>query len=311
MPRRSNHPRWNTVAIVGMGLIGSSLGLDLLGRRLAREVVGIGRRAASLRTARAMGACTRTTLDLERGVRDAELIVVCTPVDRIADHVRRAAAACPPGALLTDAGSTKAQIVAALAEGLPAGATFVGSHPLAGSEQSGPAAAVRDLYAGRTVIVTPTAATPAAALAAVKQLWTAVDARVVVMSPEEHDRALAATSHVPHLAAYALAGATPPECLPLVAGGWLDTTRVAASPAELWTSILRANRASVLTALGRYETVLAALRHALERDDPGELAARLDAARRVRLAAAARVARSATSARKAPRTARNRHALGD
>jgi len=274
--------KWDTVAIVGVGLIGGSIGLALRERGLARQVVGIGRRTASLRVARQIGAVSRTTLDLGRGVARAELVIVCTPVGQIAADVRAAANACRIGALLTDVGSTKAEIVAALEGELPRQTRFVGSHPLAGGEKSGPAAATADLLVGRTVIVTPSAATHDDGIADVAALWSSLGANVVRMPPVEHDRILAGTSHLPHLTASALAAATPEHDLPLVASGWLDTTRVAAGDPELWRQIFATNRAHLLTALGRYEQVLATLRRALERGDEAKLVEVLAEAKRRR-----------------------------
>ncbi|HEV3004990.1 MAG TPA: prephenate dehydrogenase/arogenate dehydrogenase family protein [Pirellulales bacterium] len=278
-------PSWDTVAIVGVGLIGGSIGLALRERGLARHVVGIGRGAASLRQARRIGAVTRTTLDLTRGAARAELVIVCTPVGRIAADVCAAAEASRTGALVTDVGSTKAQIVAALDGKLPRQSRFVGSHPLAGGEKSGAAHATTELFVGRTVVVTPTAATANDDFASVAALWHGLGAKVVRMSPDDHDRILAATSHVPHLVASALAAATPQHDLPLAASGWLDTTRVASGDAELWQQIFLSNRAHVLAALGRFDEVLASLRQALERGDDARLAEILAEAKRRRDAA--------------------------
>lgn len=264
---------WDTVAIVGVGLIGGSIGIDLLRRGLAKNVVGVGRRQATLRTAKRLGAVSSTTLDLAKGVADAELVIVCTPVGRIVEDVRAAALACPSGALVTDAGSTKAAIVSALDgdSALADGVRFVGSHPLAGSEKNGPAAALPDLFKNRTVVVTPTARTRKSDEQAISAFWRSLGAKVVRMSPEEHDRALAATSHLPHLVAAALASATDKQDLALVARGWLDTTRIAGGDPALWEQIFAANRANVLTALGRYEKVLASFRQALKAGNEAEL----------------------------------------
>ncbi|MEX2118080.1 MAG: prephenate dehydrogenase/arogenate dehydrogenase family protein [Pirellulales bacterium] len=265
--------QWDSVAIVGVGLIGGSIGLGLRDRGLARQVVGIARREASLRVAKRMGAVTKGTLDLARGVNGAELVVVCTPVARIAADARASAEVCRPGALITDVGSTKAEIVAALDGALSREVRFVGSHPLAGSEKSGPAAAAADLFVDRTVVVTPTRATREEDLASLDAFWTALGARVIRMSPEAHDRALAATSHLPHLAASALAASTPQGDLGLTASGWVDTTRVAAGDPELWQQIFMSNRANVLTALARYEKVLDSLRRCLEQGNKKKLTA--------------------------------------
>lgn len=274
--------QWDTVAIVGVGLIGGSIGLGLRERNLARHVVGVGRRAASLRTAKQIGAVTSTTLDLARGVAEADLAIVCTPVGRIVEDVQAAAAACRPGLLITDAGSTKAEIVSALDGRLNGQARFIGSHPLAGGEKSGPGAAVADLFVGRTVVVTPTKKTRQEDYAALCALWTDLGANVVSMSPADHDRILAGTSHLPHLAAAALAAATPEDDLQWTASGWLDTTRVAAGDAELWRQIFSSNRAHLLKALTRYEKTLASLRRALERGDEKKLTEILLLAKRKR-----------------------------
>jgi len=278
----SSATTWNTVAIVGVGLIGGSLGLALRERGLAQRVVGIGRRQASLKIARRMGAVTESTLDLARGVAAADLVVVCTPVGRIVDDVRAAAAACPREALITDVGSTKAGIVAAVEGQLPKGVTFLGGHPMAGSEKKGPAVASADLFVDRAVILTPTRRTPVAVYERLAELWQAVGANVLKMSPAAHDRAAAAISHVPHVASAALATVTPANALPLAAGGWLDTTRVAGGDPSLWRQILVENRENVLTALLRYEKQLAAIRGCLERHDDARLERLLQQAKRKR-----------------------------
>lgn len=263
--------RLDSVAIIGVGLIGGSVGLALRDRRLAVRVVGIGRRAESLTAAQNIGAVTETTLDLAAGVADAQLIVVCSPIDRIVEHVRAAAAACPPGALITDAGSTKGSIVAALDGALAREVTFVGSHPLAGSEKQGPTEAQADLFEGRLVVVTPGAHTREADRQRVAEFWESLGARVMAMSPAAHDRAVAASSHLPHLVAAALADAVPLAAHPVTAGGFRDTTRVAAGDAELWTQILLDNREAVLAALTPFEETLTALRAALAAGDRQQL----------------------------------------
>jgi len=268
--------RWDTVAIIGVGLIGGSIGLVLRKRKLARQVIGIGRRRSSLSKALASGCATKTTTSIARGVADADLIVVCTPVEQIPEHVSVAASHCPPGSLITDAGSTKAEVVAkveaALSERLPESLRFVGSHPIAGSEKRGAEAARAELFEGRVVVVTPTRRTDAEAVDSIEAFWKSLGARVVRMSPEEHDAALAATSHLSHLAASALAAATAEELLPLTGTGWQDTTRVAAGDPELWRQILLANRGHTLKALAAFETVLARFRAALHDADGSLLA---------------------------------------
>ncbi len=268
---------WDTVAVVGVGLIGGSIGLALRGRGLAKHVVGIGRRASSLKAAQQCGAVTHTTTNLPRGVADAQVVVVCTPIETIAEKVRECAEHCPTGTLITDAGSTKAQIVSALDGQLPREVAFVGSHPLAGSEQTGPQNARADLFDGRLVVVTPTRRTEKSRLAEVERFWTSLGASVTRMSATEHDQAVAAISHLPHLVASALAASTPEKQLPLAATGWLDTTRIAAGDVQLWRQILADNRGHVLKSLDKFEKVLSKFRAALETDNGRALLKLLEA----------------------------------
>jgi len=278
---------WNSVAIVGVGLIGGSVGLALLRRGLAKEVVGIGRNAQSLAAAKRAGAVTRTTLEIADGVKAADLVIVCTPVAQIVEQAAIAAAACPPGALLTDAGSTKAEIVGQLDAARRRGSwrpgvRFVGSHPLTGNEKKGPQHARAELFEKRAVIITPTDDTTAADRETLKEFWMSLGARVVEMSAAQHDRVVAATSHVPHLVASAIAASTPEEYVTLTAGGWLDTTRIAAGDPALWQQILLGNRENVLASLARFTGVLAALRTAVEQQDAAKLETLLAEAKRIR-----------------------------
>ncbi len=259
------------VAIVGVGLIGGSIGLALRGRGLAEVVVGIGRSQGSLRMARRAGAVTHTTIDLAKGVAEAELVVVCTPVAKIAGFVREAMNSCPEGTLVTDAGSTKASIVAALDEGLPRGCRFLGSHPLAGSEKTGVNHARADLFDGRVVVITPTRNTRAEDFDLLEEFWESLGSVVIRMSAEEHDRALAITSHLPHLAAAALAATVPEQYYRLSGTGILDTTRLAGGEPELWKQIFLQNRDNVLAALEMYGAKLSAVHAALRDGNEAEL----------------------------------------
>ena len=259
--------QWDTVAIVGVGLIGGSIGLALRERQLARRVVGIGRRELTLQIAKDVGAIEEGTTDLAEGVAEANLVIVCTPVGQVVGHVRESAAHAPADSLITDVGSTKQQIIEQLADDLARGLRFVGSHPLAGSEKTGPAQAQGNLLSNRLVVVTPCEQNRPEDIETIEQFWESLGASTRRMSPAEHDRALAATSHLPHLAASALAAATPAEWLSIVATGWLDTTRVAAGEVELWTQIFESNAEQVLSALSRLEGSLAAFRTALEQND--------------------------------------------
>jgi prephenate dehydrogenase len=274
--------RYQTVAIVGVGLIGGSIGLALRQRGLAERVIGIGRRQATLRAARRVEAVTNTTIDLAKGVAEAELIVVCTPVGQIADHVREVAKHCPEGALITDAGSTKEAIVDALDGPLPRGCRFLGSHPLAGSEKNGPSHASADLFDGRVTILTPTKNTRAEDFDALEEFWSSLGSVVLQMPAAEHDRALALTSHLPHAAAAALAATLPETYFRLTGSGFLDTTRLASGDPELWKQIFTANRANVLAALEKYLERLTTLVEAIRQGDDKTLEELLTAAKRNR-----------------------------
>lgn len=276
------NPTWNKIAIVGVGLIGGSIGLAARKRKLAGEVIGIGRDAARLDEAVRLGAITAATTQLEQGPKGADLVIVCTPVESIVEHVRQVAAVADRGTLITDAGSTKAEIVRELDGVSP----FIGSHPLAGNEKGGVQHASADLFEGRTVIVTPTQKSSASQLQNLKNFWQSLGAKVVEMSAENHDRVVAVTSHLPHLLASAIASATPAEYVTLTAGGWQDTTRIAAGDPALWRQIMLANRDNLLAALGQFDRQLAALRQAIEAGDEANLERLLTEAKRIRDAVA-------------------------
>jgi prephenate dehydrogenase len=259
--------RIGTLTIVGVGLIGGSIGLAARRRGLADRVIGAGRQAATLERARQLGAIDEACPDLVEAVRQAEVAVFCTPVTLIAEQVLAAAPGCAPGTLLTDAGSTKAAIVGALDGKLPSGVSFVGSHPLAGSEKRGPEHADADLFQGRVTVVTPGPRSDQAAVERAIAFWQALGSRVVLMEPEEHDRALALTSHLPHLLASALAGVLPPELRQLAATGFRDTTRIAAGDPSLWTGIFLQNRAALLEALEELQGQLIEFQKALMTGD--------------------------------------------
>lgn len=274
--------RFGTVAIYGVGLIGGSIGLALRRRGIADTVIGIGRRQSSLRAARRVGAVTNTTIDPAKGVAEADLVVICTPVGQIAEHAQEAAKHCPEGTLITDAGSTKQSIVEQLDAGLPRGCRFLGSHPMAGGEKAGPAHADANLFEGRVTVVTPTRNTQATDFDRLESFWGQLGSLVTQMSPEEHDRAVAVVSHLPHAVAAALASTVPERFFRLVGSGLLDTTRIAAGDSRLWNQIFMLNRDNVLATLGQFERRLAALRGAIETRDEESLQRLLDEAKRNR-----------------------------
>jgi prephenate dehydrogenase len=263
----SMNAQWPSVAIVGVGMIGGSIGKALQSRRLAKRVIGIGRSEASLAAATKAGAITESALAID-AVAEAEFVIVAAGVAAIPDLLDRVDAAVRPGTFITDAGSTKRSIVAAWERGRRGRrGRFVGSHPIAGSHRRGPAAADAELFAGRVTVVTPVAATPKADAEEIGGLWAALGSTVFMMPPREHDRILAGTSHAPHVVAAAVAAATPPASRAFTAGGWRDTTRIAAGDPELWADILLDNGPDVAVALTRFAGQVERLLTAIEAGD--------------------------------------------
>ncbi len=259
---------WQTITIIGVGLIGGSLGLALKRAGVAGRIVGVGRNAQRLAKARARGLVTEVTTSLKAGVATADLVVVCSPVDHIVRHAVAALNAAPSHAVVTDVGSTKASIIRDV-ERLASSAAkrFVGGHPIAGSEQRGADWARPDLFDGRTVVLTPTPLSANQAVYQVRKLWESVGAKTVMLPAGKHDRILATTSHLPHVVAAALANATPLAYLHLAGSGWADTTRIAAGDVDLWTAILLDNRHEILPALKRFQELLEQLRRAIDARD--------------------------------------------
>jgi prephenate dehydrogenase len=276
--------RFGTVAIVGVGLIGGSIGQALRAGGLARRVVGIGRDPARLEEARRLGAIDVGLTNVTLGVSEAEIVVVCTPVNRIAADVGLIAHACPVGTLITDAGSTKRAIVGQVEADPIARSKFVAAHPIAGSERAGVANARADLFTGRVCVLTPTDQTPPALLDRARTFWSTLGARLIELDPATHDDRLARTSHLPHALAAGLAAIVGPDLVPLAAGAYRDVTRVAGAEASLWIPIFLENRAAILDALSDYTRALDGFRDALDASDESRLSAWWDAARAHRIA---------------------------
>jgi prephenate dehydrogenase len=262
---------WNQVTIIGVGLIGGSLGLALKKAGLARRVVGVGHRQASLDAARACGAADETSLDPAAGVRGSDLVVLATPIGLFRNILKSAGPGFAPGAVVIDVGSTKTSVVAMMEELVPASCACVGCHPIAGSEQRGVEFARADLFRGATCVVTPTKRSPPEALKRVTQTWAGIGMTVETLSAESHDRLLAEVSHLPHVVASALVRAVSAEAEPFVGPGWADTTRVASGDAALWRDILMSNAGEVAAALERFQGTLAAFRSALQEGDAARI----------------------------------------
>ena len=266
---------FGTVAIVGVGLIGGSLGMALKTRRLARRVVGIGRDGARLETAVALGAVDSGVTRLDEGLSDADIVVLCTTVGHIVGALPGVLAAVNPGAVVTDVGSTKGAIVRAAG----GAGRFVGGHPMAGSEQTGVEAATPLLFEEATWAITPTSATDPEALKVVTALAREVGATTLTLTPEAHDAMLAVTSHLPHVLASALmrqaarTQAGHPQTQRLTAGSFADGTRVAASSPELWRDVCLTNREALLESLRGFQAELDVLEAAVIESDAAAIEA--------------------------------------
>lgn len=265
------------LSILGVGLLGGSLGLAAKKVLKGCEVVGFGHRTSTLDEALARGAIDRAAGTAAAAVRGADLVVLCTPVGLFEQVLDEIAPALAQGAIVTDVGSTKRNVVAA-AERLLTGASFVGSHPMAGSEKRGVQHAAADLFQNAVCITTPTPQTRPQALEQVEGFWRTVGMEIRRLPPDEHDRRLADVSHLPHAVAAALVAMQDEESLPLAGKGFADATRIAAGDPGLWRDIFLENRDNMKDSVRRLRQRLDELLAALEAGDAEAARAWLDAA---------------------------------
>lgn len=254
------------LVVCGVGLIGGSVALALRRARLVNRIVGVGRRPEPLAVARQLGVIDEIATDWADALSGASMVLLAMPVGQMDAVAAAIAPHLAPGTIVTDAGSTKRDVIEAIYRHLGAHlATVVPAHPIAGAEKSGPAAAQAELYRGRKVVVTPLPENAPEAVARVRDMWAACGAVLHEMSPQEHDRVFAAVSHLPHLLAFGLvhdlAGrANAEQLFSYAASGFRDFTRVAGSHPEMWRDICLANRHSLLAELDAYLSELAYLR---------------------------------------------------
>ena len=280
--------RVSRVAIVGVGLIGGSLGMAWRRKRSVDEIIGVVRDPGTIPQALERGAIDRGTTDLAEGVREADLVVVATPVGVTIEMAALLAPHLKAGAWVTDVGSTKLQVMASMERALPPGVAIVGGHPMAGSERAGIAAADPFLFENAIYVLTPAPGTPDGVVAGMEELVKATGAQPVLMDPREHDLMVAAVSHLPQLAAVALVRAVSElnreheGILALAAGGFRDTTRVAGSQPGIWKDICLSNREMILEALARYRQTLDRLEELVRDGREEELVQELSRAREVR-----------------------------
>lgn len=246
--------QFKKITIIGVGLIGGSIGLAVRKRKIAREVVGVFRHESTLKRAMKAKVIDKGVLSIAEGVKYADIIIAASPVHSIPALVKEALKYAKKGAIVTDAGSTKGWIVAKCekdAVGSPA--FFVGSHPMAGSEKTGVEAARSNLLQGAPCIVTKTRRTNKKALNKIVSFWSALGSVVSVMTPEEHDKSVSFISHLPHLVAFSVVGTVPDKYIKYAAEGFGDTTRVASSDPKLWADILLTNKKEVLASAVAFE----------------------------------------------------------
>lgn len=267
----------NKLVIFGVGLIGGSFAVALRRAGAVGEVVGVGRSAANLKLALEMGVVDRAESDLAAALRGADLVLLAVPVGQVPRVMADIAPYLETQTVVTDAGSTKQDVVAAAARLLADHLDrFVPAHPIAGAEQSGVGAASGELFQGRHLIITPSTGTRSDAVALVRSLWEACGAKVSTMSPQTHDETFAAVSHLPHMLAFALVDelAARPDgaaFFRFAAGGFRDFTRIAGSSPEMWRDICLANREALLREVDAYLNHLGQLRELLEAGDGAAL----------------------------------------
>jgi len=269
------------VAFIGFGLIGSSLARVIKRDGLARHIVASARTQQTLDTALRLGIADSVATDPAEAVRDADLVVICTPVSTYGVIAKQIAPNLAPGAIITDVGSVKTSVIKAVTPHLPDGIHFVPGHPIAGTENSGPESGFDTLFENHWFLITPPPGTDPTAIERVAELWRRAGSNIEVMDPVHHDHVLAITSHIPHLIAYAIVGTATDledhlksEVIKYSAGGFRDFTRIAASDPVMWRDVFLNNREAVLEMLGRLSEDLSGLQRAIRVGD-GETLERL------------------------------------
>src|SRR5262252_2984578 len=271
---RMTAPRFRRLALIGVGLIGSSIARAARAQKLVGSIVATARSAKTRRRVMELGIADQVVDTNAAAVEGADLVIVCIPVGECGSVAREIGPHLAPGAIVSDVGSVKAQVVRDMAPYLPANVHFVPAHPVAGTEHSGPDAGFAELFVGRWCILTPPDGTDAAAVDRLAAFWRLLGANVETMAPEHHDLVLGITSHLPHLIAYTIVGTadelaqvTRSEVLKFSAGGFRDFTRIAASDPTMWRDVFLANKDAVLEMLGTFNEDLSQLTRAIRRGD--------------------------------------------
>lgn len=277
------------VALIGVGLIGSSLSRAIRRAGIARRITAVARTEATRATVRRLGLADEIYESAADAAKGADLVLLCTPVGTFGKLAQEMAPHLKPGAILSDAGSVKAAVVRDVGPHVPEGVHFIPGHPIAGTEHSGPEAGFAELFDGRWCILTPLPETDPDAVGALRGFWEACGSQVEIMTPEHHDLVLAVTSHIPHLIAYNIVGTasdlervTEKEVIKFSAAGFRDFTRIAASDPTMWRDIFLNNKEAVLEVLGRFAEDLAALQRAIRWGDGDALFEKFTRTRAIR-----------------------------
>lgn len=271
-------PMFKKVVIIGTGLIGSSLGLDLKRKKIAGQITGLSRRKRNAEFSKKVGAIDRVATSLDV-VSDADLVILATPIEAILAIGLKLAKKIKQDCIVIDVGSSKVNIVSILSEAIP---NFIGCHPLAGSEKRGSSNFKAGIFNGSACIITPNSKTNIRALNKIKLLWEKLGSKTVILTPQEHDQILAFTSHLPHAVAFSLINAVSAKTFNLSSGGLRDSTRIAASDPELWVQIFLSNRDNLLNAISSFQKELNTLKLALRIKNKNKLIKILGTAREKR-----------------------------
>jgi cyclohexadieny/prephenate dehydrogenase len=280
---------FDRIALIGIGLIGSSISLAAQRAGLARTIVGSARSAATVKTALDLCLISEGFASASEAAKGADLVILCVPVSLCGPITAEISSVLKPGAIVTDVGSVKGAIVRDMSPHIPKGVHFVAGHPIAGTEKSGPEAGFAELFDGRWCILTPEPHTDAKAVAKLQAFWEALGSNVEIMTPDHHDMVLAITSHLPHLIAYNIVNTaahlervTDSEVIKFSAGGFRDFTRIAASDPTMWRDVFLTNKEAVLEMLGRFSEDLANLQRAIRFGDGDILFKQFTDARAIR-----------------------------
>ena len=277
------------ITIIGLGLIGGSIGLALKRAGSTAQLIGSARSQKTLDVALERNLVERVEIDIVKSVEDADLVILATPLSSFKKIILKVSHNLKPGCIVTDTGSSKLKVIEELSNVIPMGVSFIPGHPIAGTELSGPEAGFAELFDDRWCVLTPTEDTNKDALNSIRLLWEEMGSKVEIMNPEHHDRVLAITSHIPHLIAYNIVGTandlanvTNKEVVKYSAGGFRDFTRIAASDPKMWRDIFLYNDEAVLEMLSFFSKDLMKLKKAIEEKDSDLLQTFFESTREVR-----------------------------